>query len=304
MTGDILVVGGDGFIGRAIQDYALNYGLKDAFTFVYRDSPAAVLEGLRGVRTEELLRDGAKELGKARSAIFIVGNPCMDLADEDPTKDLEQDLWMLTGLVKHIRGSLVMLSSQAVYYGLEGEIPENANHVPMMPYGLSKQTVEGYAKYFLETKALRRLWIFRLLYAYGKGEPDTRLIPRCAKAAATGEKVVVKGTASYLNPLPASFVAEALAHAANSIMMKDAGRLEVTNLSSPQRVLASDVVTVLAATKRFEFKVDDKGERWPVRYYGATANLTEHMKDWRLAFPDARSSVREHFLNMVREGGK
>jgi nucleoside-diphosphate-sugar epimerase len=202
--------------------------------------------------------------------------------------------------MEEFRGSLVLLSSQATYYGLEGEIPETVKHIATMPYGLSKQMAEEYARYFLRNDVLRKLWIFRLMYAFGKGEKEHRLIPRCANAVRNNQRITIFGGGkSFLNPLPSWFIAQVLLKAAESLNEKEDKFMEVTNINYPEKVSVKDAVTFLNSVKRFDFVINDSGEDWPVKFWGNTKNLRSHMKEWNIDFPELWDNLKEYFTELI-----
>jgi nucleoside-diphosphate-sugar epimerase len=202
--------------------------------------------------------------------------------------------------MQEFRGSLVLLSSQAAYYGLEGKIFEAVDHVATIPYGISKQMVEAYAKYFLRNHYLSKLWIFRLMYAFGKGEKEYRLIPKCANAIREGEQVTIFGGGeSFLNPLPSEFVAKVLLRASESLKQGTKQFMEITNINYPERVTAKDLVAYLNQIRPFNFTVSGKGEEWPVKFWGDTENLLSHLREWNMDFPDLWGSLKKYFAELI-----
>jgi nucleoside-diphosphate-sugar epimerase len=202
--------------------------------------------------------------------------------------------------MKEFRGSLVLLSSQAVYYGLEGGVHEKVDHVSTVPYGVSKQMVEAYAKYFLRDGLLSKLWIFRLAYAFGKGEKEYRIIPRCANSVRNNEKVTIFGGGkSFVNPLPSEFVAKILVKAAENLEEAKEGFMEITNLNYPRKVTVMDIVSFLSQVKHFDFVVNEAGEEWPVKFWGNTENLSSHLTTWNMEFPELRECLKEYFIELI-----
>lgn len=222
------------------------------------------------------------------------------LAKRSPLLDLDLNVRAFLNFMEEFTGSLVLLSSQATYYGLEGEIPETVNHIATTPYGLSKQMAEAYASYFLRNTGLSKLWIFRLMYAFGKGEKERRLIPRCANAVRNNQGITIFGGGkSFLNPLPSWFIAQVLLKAAESLKESESKFMEVTNINYPEKVSVKDVVTFLNSVKRFDFVVNNSGEEWPVKFWGNTKNLVSHMREWKIDFPDLWDNLKEYFTELV-----
>lgn len=296
-----IVIGGSGFIGRAVQKYVVNKQIGEAFAFAYNRHPENVRNSLDKVRIDLLDKNTLGGIAKFSRAIYVSGSADHGLAKSSPSLDLDLNVRAFLNFMEAFRGSLVLLSSQAVYYGFKGEILESVDHVPTIPYGLSKKMVEAYANYFLTRVALAKLWTFRLMYAFGKGEKEGRLIPRCAKAASNDERVTIFGGGkSFLNPLPSLFVAETLVKAAKDLEKRDKNFLEITNLNYPESVTVGDVVRFLSGVQNFDYEIAESGEEWPVEFWGDTRNLSRHMKRWNLSFPDLWDDLKQYFKVLLR----
>jgi len=294
-----LVVGGSGFIGSAIQKHVLNEHTENGFVFSFNRRPEKLDAELERVQLDLLGEIGGWRK-KYPAAIYVAGNADHGLAKRSPILDLDLNVRTFLNFMKEFRGSLVLLSSQAVYYGLEGEIPETVDHVSTIPYGLSKQMTEAYAKYFLKNGYLSKLWILRLAYAFGKGERERRLIPRCANAVHNHGKVTLFGGGkSFVNPLPSGFVAKILVKAAEHLKGAKSGFMEITNMNYPKKVTVRDLVVSLTQIKPFDFLVDNAGEEWPVRFWGDTQNLSSQMREWKVAFPDLGVSLKKYFIELI-----
>ena len=299
MNKGILVVGGSGFIGRGIQEAAMDMGMGDLLTFTYSEHPENINDGFKKVKVDLLHKDGADPLKDYSLAIFVAGHGNQGTADLDPFRDIQINTTLFLNFMRYYRGSLVMLSSQAVYQGLSGAVKENVDHVPESPFGISKRMAEAYADFYYRTEHIRKLWVFRLLYAYGRGELERRLLPMCAWAASNHGKVVLHGGGkSYLNPLSSSFVGEVLLRAVDTVEEQDDGSREVFNLNHPKKMTSLDVVKLLSGAKRFEHKVEEGGENWPIRYWGDTDKLAVLFKEWKLSFPDEKRSLVDYFKDI------
>ena len=296
----IIVIGGSGFIGRAVQKHVLDQRIENAFVFSYNTHPEKIYNNLEKVQIDLLKKDNIKVIESYPTAIYLAGNADHGLARRFPSLDLDLNVKAFLNFMKEFRGSLVLLSSQAVYYGLEGEIPENVDHVSTIPYGISKQMTEAYAKYFLTKGTLSKLSIFRLMYAFGEGEKEKRLIPRCAKATYSNETVTVFGRGkSFLNLLPSWFVAKILIVAAEDLKKRDANFLEITNINYPERVTVSDLVRFLDRVEHFDYVISEFGEEWPVRFWGNTKKLSTHMKEWKIDFPNLWDNSKRYFTELI-----
>jgi nucleoside-diphosphate-sugar epimerase len=294
-----LVVGGSGLIGSAIQNLALNEKAETLYAFSFNNRPEKIDARLETLQLD-LLGEIAWYINDYSAAIYVAGNADHGLAKRSPLLDLDLNVRAFLNFMKDFRGSLILLSSQAVYYDLEGEIRETVDHVSTIPYGLSKQMTEAYAKYFLKNGYLSKLWIFRLAYAFGRGERESRLIPRCANAVRSREKVTLFGGGkSFINPLPSDFVAKILVKAAEHLKSAKKGFMEITNMNYPEKVTVRDLVVSLTQINPFDFALEDAKEEWPVRFWGNTQNLSSHMKEWKMTFPDLRVSLKKYFTELI-----
>jgi len=297
----VLVVGGSGFIGAAVQQRVLNESLEDSFAFSFSKNPERIDKNLHKVHLDLLKAGAKKEIKNYPAAVYVAGNTDHGLAKRSALLDLDLNVRAFLNFLEEFRGSLVLLSSQATYYGLEGEIPETVNHIATVPYGLSKQMAEAYARYFLRNGALSKLWIFRLMYAFGQGEKERRLVPKCANAVRNNQRITIFGEGkSFLNPLPSSFVAQILLKATESLKVREHKFMEATNINYPEKVSVKDVVTFLNGVKHFDFIINDSGEEWPVKFWGNTKNLLSHMKEWNTDFPDLWNNLKEYFMELIK----
>ncbi len=298
----LLVVGGSGFLGRSIQAAALDRGMGDLFTVTYHEHPENIKECFNRVKIDLSTDDGARPLKDYRTAIYAVGNQSGALSRREPWRDMEMNVYYLINFVRHFRGDLVLVSSQSVYYGLEGKLREEVNHVPVVPHGVSKRAAEEYALYLAQLGYLDKLWTFRLRYAYGPGEPPRRLLPMCNWAATSGGKVQIHGKGkSLMNPLPAEWVGEVLIRAADTMGFDRERTISVTNLNHPEKISVAQIVRVLAGQRHFEYELEDGEEEWPVNFWGDTEFLERQLKIWRMKFPDVRDDLRRTFEEMKHQ---
>ncbi len=299
MDKGILVVGGSGFIGKGIQEAAMDMGMGDLLTFTYWEHPEKINEGFKKIKADLLQKDGAAPLKDYDVAIFTAGHASHRLADADPARDIQLNELTFINFMRHYRGSVILLSSQSVYQGLAGEVKETVDHVPESPFGMSKRMAEAYADFFYRTEHISKLWVFRLLYAYGKGELERRLLPMCAWASSNHGKVTINGGGkSYMNPLHSSFVGEVLLRAVETIEDQEDGSREVFNLNHPKKMTALDVARLLSEARKFQYSVEEGGENWPVRYWGDTGKLATLMKEWKIHFPDEKQSLLDYFTDI------
>lgn len=238
-----------------------DHPLAKEFVFSYNQHPENIRDDLTKIKIDLQNEKDCKIVSNFSYCIYLAGNSIHNIAYDIPNIDLELNVRNFLNFMKYFRGELILLSSQAVYYGLTGEIPENVIHYANMPYGISKRFQEEYAKYFHKIGHLSKLWIFRLMYSFGKGERMDKLIPKCAKAVLEGKIVRVLGSGkSLLNPLPVNFVAEILINAILTAKEEKHRSLEVINLNHFEKISVLDVVKFLYTIKPFNYVIEEEGE--------------------------------------------
>ncbi|WP_373839071.1 NAD-dependent epimerase/dehydratase family protein [Methanospirillum sp.] len=300
MSKKIIVIGGSGFIGNALQQYVIEHDISEKFAFSYHNHEESIKNGLGKIYIDLLNPDCLDQLKNFSTVIYVAGNADHSIAHDYPLVDLNLNTVAFLNFINNFNGSLVLLSTQAIYYGLNGEIFESIKHLPTIPYGISKQAVESYASYFLNSHHLTKLWIFRLMNSYGPGEKSRRIIPRCAKACLLDDKVTINGGGkSYLNPLPSWFIAKILSTAAFNMFDLDDGFLEITNLNHKINLTVLELVQYLHMLKPFNYSVINDGEEWPVHFWGNTSNLSEHLKKWNFDFPGLHRSIQDYYLSLI-----
>lgn len=179
MMDKTLVVGGSGFIGRAIQRLVKDAGLEDYYMFTYNEH-ALVEPELQRMHLN-LTNPSMNEVEKLRQfnrAIYVAGG----------------DEFTFIRFATIFRGSLVLLSSMAAA-------------TPVDQYSMKKKMEELYAISCKENGNLSRLKIIRLRYAYGRGEREDRLIPMIAKLR---KDVEIANGDEEINPLNVDRVADVL----------------------------------------------------------------------------------------------
>jgi len=287
-----LVLGSTGFIGRTIQDIVLASGAPEDFVFGYRSKPELILEGLQSLRVDLLEFESAAQTAAFDTVVWVAGNSDHGMGWTNPAADLELSAGTMLGLLGHFRGELTMLSSQAIYFGLSGPINEDIDHVPTMPYGFAKLAAERYARWALDAGRLRKVWIHRLMYAFGRHEKPRRILSTCIRSSEDGSLVTVSGGGmSYLNPLPADFVSMVLLASSRQLQSEPPGFVEVSNINHPDPWTVREVVELLNTLGPFRYEVLPGGEQWPVTFHGSVDRLAEWLAAWRMPFPDVERGL-------------
>ncbi|MEW5936998.1 MAG: NAD(P)-dependent oxidoreductase [Candidatus Thermoplasmatota archaeon] len=296
---DTIVIGGSGFIGQAIQRSVRKEGRENDFTFGYNKHPENIISGMKKIMVEQKSEKN-RVISNFETAIYVAGNVHPSFKEVPRPNDQNYDVELFMNFATQFRGALVLLSSQSVYYGLEGCVHESIDHVPDSPYGVSKQTVESHAKFLLDKGHLSKLWISRLMYAFGKGEREQRLVPQCANVRKNKGVLKVFGNGcSYLNPLPVDFVADSLLRATAHLSEETMGYANIVNINHPKRITTAEVVRYLASVRPFDYEHVEIGEKYPVRFWGDTSKLSSHLKCWGMRYPDPYEELKKYFLKLT-----
>jgi nucleoside-diphosphate-sugar epimerase len=133
------------------------------------------------------------------AVIHLAGNADHGLAVRAPWADLQATGVLAAELLARISTRrLVILSSAAVYAGMEGRVDPTMALDPPMAYALSKRYVEGLARVLVGSGRAGSSAILRLYNAFGPGERSTRLIPRVAGALRSGTPFTLTGAPDSL----------------------------------------------------------------------------------------------------------
>ena len=134
------------------------------------------------------------------AVIHLAGNADHGLAVREPWRDLEATAVLGASLLGRIDAArVVLLSSAAVYAGLDGLVSPETPVDPPMPYALSKLYVEGFVRSRVASGHAGSAAIIRLYNAFGPGERPTRLVPRVVDAIRSGSPFRLIGSPDSLS---------------------------------------------------------------------------------------------------------
>ena len=168
-----IVIGGAGFIGSQVSQALIESG-RDV-TIVGRRSPGPQISALncryrsadlgnRG-QLREILEAGCEVIDLAYATVpkTSFGDPAFDLLANLPCSIGLLEESMATGVRR-----VLVVSSGGTVYGHPQELPIKESHptAPISPYGITKLTIEHYARMFHRTRDLPVL-IVRPANAYG-----------------------------------------------------------------------------------------------------------------------------------------
>ncbi len=176
-TGTTAVIGGAGFIGRAVVDELLTQGRRVVVIGREKTPLPALPIGVRYVRSPA--NDGSAALKQALQEVDEV----VDLAYatvpgtsfQDPVNDILVNLPEAVRLFE-LAATLplkkfVWISSGGTVYGrtTAEQIPETHPTLPLSPYGITKLAIEKYAHIYFESKGLPIVCV-RPSNAFGEGQ--------------------------------------------------------------------------------------------------------------------------------------
>jgi len=176
----VLVIGGSGFIGRALIRRLVSGGHDVVATSRSVESRFR-LEGLRWQNLElKYFSDDCVDLSSI-SVIYHLGwSTVPSIANSAPAADLADNVVGSIRLLDVIRRSernirLIFASSGGTVYGPTSTIPAHED-LPLMPisaYGLSKATVERYIDFYVQNYALDAITL-RIGNPFGFGQASNR----------------------------------------------------------------------------------------------------------------------------------
>jgi UDP-glucose 4-epimerase len=202
------VTGANGFIGRhlvrALADaghtvHGIGHGAFDAADR-QRVGLAQWLNGGIDAANLNALAGGS---GSPSTIFHLAGGSSVGLSIAQPFEDFSRTVSSTAKLLEWLRGSapdcrLIVTSSAAVYgaeYG--GLIPENAEPVPMSPYGQHKLMMEQLCRSYAMTFGIRST-VVRLFSVYGPHLRKQLLWDICSRLQRNGETLDLGGTGAEI----------------------------------------------------------------------------------------------------------
>jgi UDP-glucose 4-epimerase len=270
-----LVIGGNGFIGSHVVDSLVARGHQ--VTVFDRPRRAARQFAAHGVETVtgDFLNaaDVRASLEGQEVVLHFLSTTDPATAQGDPTIDIRTNITasvqLFAACVDAGVGHVYYASSGGAIYGDQdhhGAFAETDVTLPVSPYAIGKQAIEGYLRYFWRTHGLRST-SFRISNPYGpRQNPQKRqgVIPIFLRKVAEGAPLTVLGDGSMIRDY--LYVEDVAAMVAEAVSVGP--RHDLYNLGSG----VGTTINELVATIR-----DVTGRDVPVEHLPRPATFVDHV---------------------------
>jgi UDP-glucose 4-epimerase len=310
-----LVIGGSGFIGTEVIRLLLSSG-RDVISLsrrkVHDKEKSIRLRHVQGdYNSIDLLRD---LMGGGCDVINLAYSTVPKTSFGDPTFDLLSNLPANVALLQEACRAevnrLLIISSGGTVYGEAQSLPVNEDHPtnPISPYGITKLTIDSYAKMFYRTKDLPVV-VVRPGNAYG---PMQRIgvgqgfIAAAISAIQNRKDVEIYGAHGTIRDyIHVDDVANGI------VAALDRGKIgEIYNLGTGVGTSNLEIVKhleAIAARDGLDFTVKHMPERrFDVRANILDASKLESHTNWRTSIVLERGldAAWQHTMNCRRDQGK
>ncbi|EYR64781.1 UDP-glucose 4-epimerase [Actinotalea ferrariae CF5-4] len=205
---DVLVVGGNGFIGSHVVDALVARGhTVAAFDRFGPQPPLWSASGVRPIVGDFLNGDDVRRAVEGQEMVLhLLSTTDPATSEGDPTLDVRTNILSSIGMFSACAAAGV----QKVYFAstggaIYGDQPQTVFRetdltLPVSPYAIGKLTIENYLRYFRRTQGLDST-VFRISNPYGpRQNPRKRqgVIPIFLRQIAAGEPLTVFGDGSMV----------------------------------------------------------------------------------------------------------
>ncbi len=205
---DTLVIGGNGFLGSHVVDALARRGHRvAAFDRFGVLNPQFVEPGVELISGDFLNAADLRAAVAGRDVVLhFLSTTDPATAEDDPTLDLRTNIMSSVQLFEVCAsaevGQVVFASTGGAIYGDQEKrvFREDDLTVPVSPYAIGKQAIEGYLRYFRRKRGLAST-VFRISNPYGpRQNPAKRqgVIPIFLRRMAQGRPLVVYGDGSMV----------------------------------------------------------------------------------------------------------
>lgn len=244
----VWVLGGQGFIGQEVVEL-----LKRKHK-VITTSQSSIMPSQSNVIHYNIKYDynsfrDVLTQHKIESILFLSGNAYPANSEHSPFYELEttyQPFLSLTEAVRlHSAFSKVWLASSVAVYGANNEDPLKVDSatLPLSFYGVAKQNLEEYAKYYARVHKLK-VGIFRIFSTYGPKLKRQLVFDIVKKMQQNPDEIVIYGDGSEARDM--SYVTDQ-AEAICMLIEKVNPAGDIFNVGSGQLYTVKEVIATIAA---------------------------------------------------------
>jgi UDP-glucose 4-epimerase len=208
LVADALVIGGNGFIGSHVVDALVRRGHSvSAFDQFGLLAPQFVEPGVTKISGDFLNTADLRAAVAGRDVVLhFLSTTDPASAEDDPTMDIRTNIMSSVQLFEACAdagvGHIVFASTGGAIYGDQdlAVFREEDLTVPVSPYAIGKQAIEGYLRYFRRKRGLDST-VFRISNPYGpRQNPAKRqgVVPIFLRRIAQGQPLTVYGDGSMV----------------------------------------------------------------------------------------------------------
>jgi len=276
-----LVIGGAGYIGAHLVPQLIATGRRVTVLgrspIPHYELPAGSIYVVGDFAQQDLV---SRLLGAHQEVIHLAYATVPNTSFENPLADLLQNLPPTVQLFSEVanRGAkLVLVSSGGTVYGEAAELPIRETHStkPISPYGLTKLTLENYARLYAATCGLKFVCV-RPANAYGVGQRPfvgQGFISTALASAMKGMPIKIFGQHGTIRDY--LYVSDL---AAGIVSVLENGHLSETyNLGSGVGLSNMDVIEAMRSLMR-EIDHEISVEHLPERAFDVKANVLDSTK--------------------------
>lgn len=294
----IAIIGASGFIGKHLQAI-IKEKYKNSISsvlMVYFNNETFIDKSFPKASFRDFINDKqyAKEID---TIISVSGNSKRNFDYNDMNNILLKDTNYLLNIQDNFNCNIILLSSAAVYDGCEGEVCEDQVLFPDSLYGISKLYSEKVANYVIHKFENKKLVIYRLMYAFGEFEKESRLISALIKSIKEKEVFNVFGYENHINPISGWFASRILMETALNIDIF--AKREIINLSSSSSVTLKQGIESLNSIFKFKYEYCSKEPH--LKYWNSTDKLKCYLRYLNIVEPDPIKNLQSYFQYKLNE---
>jgi len=288
---NVLVLGGDGFIGSHFVDQAVKWGCAvtvfDRFPYRISNNLEHQRGTIRFVSGEFANRDDVGNALKNQDVVYHFISATSPAASwNDPYIEIEKNLHASIQLFE-LAGrcgvkKIVFPSSGGTVYGPQGSpVDESALPCPFSPYGITKLTIEHFLRYFQNKDGIA-VDIYRIGNAYGPRQPHQNpqgVIGKWMQQILEGTEIQVYGDQSTLRDYV--YVKDVVFLMTHSL--KDLSISETYNLGSGRGISIIDLLDIFLQTidGKFVYQIHPRRPLDNASIVLDSSKLLAHFPDFR-----------------------